>query len=361
MSAVRFLIITRSPLVPYPLSYMDDSYGAATSGRTVLVSRDGEERELPEELALLLSVWEDVGFDWSWSKIGVGRSITITGINVDLDTASVSLPSDAISRFVTEVKDFLSTPGRAVPLRRWRQLCGWANWALTVRPFDRPLLTPVFAKLSLPGGLPRRQSPFTKVFINQEVRQALDTFAANLERGEPLSLRDPALSRWEEGEEDVVFHTDACLTADGSEFSGMGFWFDWRGKRYHYFSRPARRFQRIQFLETLTVAAAIEHGIGLSPRPRRILVRTDSSPAVYAYDSGAAKNGEHSPMRDLLVASFALLRRAKVDVRVVHIAGKSNVTADLLSRATVRQLRSIFSTSLFSFVSPPAFVGRAMI
>lgn len=359
MAAVHWIITRAAPSVPTPLSYMDDSYGIDLSGRLVPFKHDGETKRIPPAQAEILRVWDFLGLRWKWKKTEHGRRLLITGLEVDLDSATVSLPSAAVQRFADEVVDFLREPARKHPLRRWRQLVGWANWALTVRPYDRPLLTPLFDKLALPSGAKREHSAYSAVFINNAVRDALHQFASNLVFSASLDLRDPGLSRWSRGEADVVFHCDACLEADDRSGSGFGFWYEMNGRRFHYFSRPRRHLQRIPYAETLTVALAIRHSFNLSPRPKRVLVRTDSSPAVYAYDSGAAKNTVFSPMQKLLVASFGEMRAAKVDVRLHHVAGKANRTADLPSRARIYDLRRLFGNSLYSFLAPSELLEGA--
>lgn len=361
MGAVHWIVAKRAPSVPSPLSYMDDSFGIDLSGRLVPHEHDGEVKFIPPAQKEMLEVWESLGLQWRWKKAEHGRRLIITGLEIDLDDATVSLPAAAVDRFAAEVASFLSAPTRKHPLRRWRQLVGWANWALTVRPFDRPLLTPLFAKLALPSGAPRQHSTYSSVFINVAVAEALQEFAANLVASASLDLRDPSLSRWTMEDADVVFYTGACLVTDEQNGSGLGYWYEQGGRRFLYFCRPRRTLQRIAYAETLTVAIAIRHALSLSPRPKRIMIRTDSSPAVYAFDSGAGKDTDFSPIRRLLLLSFVALRKAKADLRVSHIAGKSNYTADLLSRAPVRQLRQLYGQSLFSFVLPPDLIGGAAI
>lgn len=367
MSAVHWVIVQRVPEVPWPFSYMDDTYSLARSGRWALFKHEGEIRRIPHELAAILRIWDEWGIPWRWKKVEFGRFLVITGLRLDLDSATISLPPGAVARFAAEVQEFLAEPSRRHPLKRWQQLVGYANWALTVLPFARPYLTPLFAKLRLPNGAPRPHSPYTPVFFNQEIRLNLSNFVAELQHGDPLDLRDPALSEWRSEDADLVIYTDACLEEKGGTGSGLGYWYELQGSRRHFFARPRVRWLSIQFAETLAVASALEQVVeligagGFATRPRRILVRSDSAPAIYAFDSGAAVDSEQAPLRTLVMASFNLVRLAKVDVKVRHIRGVHNYTADALSRASIRDLRSTYGSSLTQFVPPPALVGRALI
>lgn len=339
---------------------MDDFFGVDITGRLVRRFHEGESRLIPPAQAQVLEIWDKIGLDWKWKNAESGRSLLITRFLIDLDTATLSLSPESIDRFALAVAEFLSTADdRRQPLRKWRQLCGWANWALSIRPYARPLLTPVFAKLARKDGTSRGNSPFIGVFLNNEVREALQTFVEDLVNGPPLNLKDPGLTEWAMADADLLIHTDACLETDEKRGSGLGFWYDVGGSRYHFFSRPPVRYERIQFAETLTVAFAVRHALArpYSTPPRRIMVRTDSAPAVYAFDSGKAKNTEFSPLRHLILLTFIALRKSKVDLRVHHISGVYNTLADNLSRQPVFSLIQAHGNSLSSFLPPPDLIG----
>lgn len=366
MSAVHWVILQRVPEVPHPFSYLDDTYSVATSGRYLLLRRHGEIRRIPIEQAGILAVWDEWGLPWKWAKTEWGRFLVITGLLIDLDEATIRLPPSAVAVFAAEAEDFLACPTRSHPLRRWRQICGYANWALTVIPFARPLLTPLFTKLRLSNGAPRNQSPYTPVFINNDVRLALQAFVTELRDGPPLDLCDLSLSHWTKDDADLIVYTDACLEDDGGSGSGLGFWYELGACRHHFFCRPKVRWVSIQFAELLAVLCAVEQALLVADSPlfphrlRRLLIRSDSAPAVYAFHSGAAKDTEAAPLRLIVSEAFTMLRAAHVDLHVRHISGKNNLTADVLSRARVRDLFATYGTSLKRFSPPPAVDGRAL-
>ncbi|GAA5909683.1 hypothetical protein JCM5296_006730 [Sporobolomyces johnsonii] len=327
MSGVMWVVQKRSvAFVPHPLFYMDDAYNPDFSGQTEVVVHSGEAREVPAGQAATIRVWDELGVDWKWKKAEHGRRLTITGLVVDLDERTITLPPDAVERFATSVSNFLDrSKGRQRPLRAWRQITGWANWALTVRPWSRPLLSPLFQKLG------RAHSAYAEVFVNQEVRFALETFVAELRTGEPLSMVDPALTDWRPSDADLTIFTDACLETTAKDGSGLGFWYDepGGGGTRRFASRPLVRYSNIGYAESLAVASAILHALKQPSRVERLLVRTDSATAAYAFDGGGSRRED---IAELVKTVYAALRERRVDLRVSHIRGTQNVTADRLSR-----------------------------
>jgi hypothetical protein len=353
-------IVQQRLAVPHPLAYMDDAIGLDTSGRLLPLTHDGETRLVPPSLRSTLQVWNQIRLPWSWKKVLWGRQLLVTGINVDLDALTIFLSLEAVSRFAAEVAVFLDHPKRCPPLKSWQRLAGWANWAVAVRPFARPLLTPIFAKLGN-GGVPKSRA-FAGVFINASVRYSLAAFVRELQSSERLSLLDPGFTHWYQEDADVVVYTDACLACVDGSGAGLGFWFDLGGSRHHFFSRPPQSYRKIQFAESFTVASCIVQVLRVHlPSLSRFLVRTDSSAAVFAFDSGAADDTPFLPLRSLVSSSFLLLQQARVDLRVLHISGKDNHLADRLSRAPVRALREEFGSSLHNFIPPADMIGGAEV
>ncbi|KAK4696486.1 hypothetical protein P7C70_g8370, partial [Phenoliferia sp. Uapishka_3] len=358
MGAVLYIVQTREA-VWCPLAYMDDAHGPDTSGTLVPFTHEGETRMIPPARAATLRVWNLLLLPWKWKKALFGRVLTVTGIVVDLNALTVYLPPEAVEKFALEVEDFLQFKARNPPLRRWRHIAGWGNWALGVRPLARPLLSPVYAKLGRPDGKAKNAS-YAGVWINNAVKFALRALVSDLRTGEALSLLDPGLTEWTQDDADIVVYTDACLMCDDKTGSGFGFWFDYQGQRRHYYSRVPYSFQRIPFAEGITVAAAIKEIVNFKfPGIRRVMVRTDSSPVVYAYDAGAAQDTPFCPMRTLLLRSFIDIRKGKFDLRALHVSGKENVLADDLSRLRVALLRRLFGDSLYFFTLPMEYAGGA--
>lgn len=122
---------------------------------------------------------------------------------------------------------------------------------------------------------------FAGVYLNKEVTEGLKVIVRGLREEEPLSLLDRGLTEWKAEDADLVVYTDACLKAEGIDESGLGFWYEWNGRRFHHYSRPGVCYEKIQFAKTFTVAAAIVQVVKARfPSLRRLLIRTDSAAAV---------------------------------------------------------------------------------
>ncbi|GAA5878148.1 hypothetical protein JCM1840_002257 [Sporobolomyces johnsonii] len=287
MAAVGWVVWERAEaVVPFPLFYMDDGFGIDLSHETRPIEHDGKERRIPRAQAETLEVWDELGLKWRWKKALFGRRLTITGIVVDLDHGTLTLKDDAVERFAVAVAGFIDrSVSRQRPLREWRQIVGWANWALTVRPWARPLLSPVYAKLG------RSSSPYTGLFLNNVVVAALELLVADLCF-------------------DLMVHTDVCLEETGGTGSGLGFHFADQGQPLHYVARPLVRYSSIQLAEGLAVFSALDLVVRKYPQVQRLLVRTNSAPIVYAFETG----GSREPLiSDLVRLAYELLRPARVD------------------------------------------------
>ncbi|GAA5880568.1 hypothetical protein JCM1840_002976 [Sporobolomyces johnsonii] len=331
-------IARRRCILEHPLAYMDDQFHLDL--RPTFVSRLDEAGApvlLPASQAAVSDLWLSLGIPHKISnaKAPRGRAIDIVGFRVDLDAFSVSLPPSAVQRLVNEIAAFLATPDWHPSLRRWRQMAGWLSWALNVAPLARPLVTLLYLKMA---GKTRSDAG---VPLNLATRSALASAGEIIATSPSLDLSSPSLTRWALEDADMVIYCDACLANDNGMGAGLGFWTMVDGALRVFASRPGRTYQRIQFAEAIEILTASP------PSPlRRVLVRTDSSPAVYALDSGAAVDGDFLPLRTLTLRTYALSARRRFNLKVQHVAGAKNILADQLSWLPIAQLRRQFGASL---------------
>ncbi|GAA6029109.1 hypothetical protein JCM8097_001603 [Rhodosporidiobolus ruineniae] len=314
-----------------PLAYMDDQFQLDPLGSLVdFVGPDGAALRIPASQAAVSSLWTSLGIPHKVSalKAPFGRAVLIVGFLVDLDKLSISISAASIDKLLAAIDDFLAEPDRCPPLRAWRQLTGWASWALNVAPQARPFLTPMYRKIA---GKTRSDDG---VPINKPVREALTALRAVVAANPSLDLLSPSLSRWLLQDADVVIYTDACLQCDDGTGAGLDFWTRTPdGRLHHFFSRPPRTYRRIQFAEALAAVKALVILTAPAFGPyRRVLVRTDSSAVVYALDSGAADDGEFLPLRTLTLRAYLVAQSRRFDLKVQHVRGKDNSLADDLSR-----------------------------
>ncbi|SGY12605.1 BQ5605_C011g06554 [Microbotryum silenes-dioicae] len=175
--------------------------------------------------------------------------------------------------------------------------------SLNVAPQARPYLTPLYDKIA------GKNCSDAGVHINTSVATALAAMATLLVGSLSLPLDAPSLTQW-----------------------GLK---DANGTVHHYYCRPQQTYKRIHFAETLTVVLALS--IVTDPNSpfkplSRVLIRTDLAPAVYAINSGLARDGEYMPLRTLTLRAYVLARLRKFDLKVIHVHGKENTLADDLSR-----------------------------
>lgn len=350
--------------IGHPLAYMDDAYGIDRTRELSQVEIGGVPRLVPAEMAAISRLWAELGIPHESKKAEFGRELVITGFLVRLDQWDISISDDSKRALLACLADFLDPRvPRKQPTVRWQRALGYMNWGLSVMPFARPLLTPLYAKLRAPDGRPR-YSATTLLAINQEVRRSVADFGAHLSCKSFLALDDPGLTEWTTANADLVVYTDACLAAEPpyTSSSGLGFWFYLGGVRHHFWSRPAARYAKIQFAETYCVVAAVLEALAAADRAgariARLLVRTDSAAAVFAFDTAASEDTALLPLHSLLTRLYPHLRDRSlpVDLLVRHISGARNDLADKLSRLSPAYLARQYS-SLHQFSPPDSWLG----
>lgn len=328
--------------VDYPLAYMDDAFGVDVSGSKEAATVDGIERLLPRDQARTLKLWAFLGVPYEGKKVESGRELVITGYLIRLDERDISISDESRAALLLYLKQFLDHPKRAPKLIEWQRAIGYMNWAVPMDPWARPLLTPLIAKLRTTGDRPL--NPSTPRFLNLRVRAAVELFCEGLRSQGRLSFDDPGLTHWSIQDADVVVFSDACLSADGpADSSGLGFWYEMKDRgstrRFHGYSRHKPRYRKIQFAESYAlvsgVLAALDTADWLGTPVRRLLARTDSAAAVFAFDAGAGDDTEFLPLHRLITGLYSTLRSRDppVDLLVCHVLGKANVLADVLSCA----------------------------
>ncbi|KAJ8293081.1 hypothetical protein OF846_001494 [Rhodotorula toruloides] len=306
----------------FPLLFVDDTFGYDVSGKTVTVQHPetGESRAVPLEQGTVLVAWKTLGVPWEWDKQESGSSLIILGHLVDGPSLTVTLPAQARADFVAFVQAFIAQG--EPPLRDWWRLTGYAQWASTTNPWIRFTLRSLYDKTA------GKTRPRGLVPLNDQNRRDLRRLIDELENSPPLYLLDPALEPWSGREADIIAYTDACLHgANGS--TGLGAW--WKsspdGPRLAFSSRLPLPLDGIALAEARAVHDAIMLVLERNPDLRRLLVRSDSASSVYAFDSGSAKDD----IQPLVSSAYDALRQRKVDLRIEHIPGDRNVTADKLN------------------------------
>ncbi|KAK4692207.1 hypothetical protein P7C70_g9181, partial [Phenoliferia sp. Uapishka_3] len=274
---------------------------------------------MPTDQARTAEVLDLLKVPWELEKAESGATLVITGILVDARKGTASLADEALLELIRKIYAFLTDHGRCPQLRAWRELAGHLNWSLTVFPLIRPLVNPIFAKLSLPSGK-RKKDRYAPVWHNDVVKASLRDIVIHLSDPTPLDILDTGATQWTREEADVIIYTDACKHCDDGTGAGLGFYYEYQGETHLFFSRPGKEWESIIFAEAITVVAALLKVIARLPNVKRVLILCDNSPSVYGFDTGAANDSEFCPLRQLVLAAFMAVRfKTKFDFRVLHV------------------------------------------
>ncbi|KAI0054388.1 hypothetical protein BV25DRAFT_1790637, partial [Artomyces pyxidatus] len=155
------------------LAYIDDSFSHDTAIHLAYYAPYND--WFPPKQVLLLKLWDFIGLPHEKDKQEFGRTLVITGILVDPQAMTLTLPPESITELVAAIREFLSAPSRRRPLVEWWRKLGWMNWALNVAPLLRPALSSAYDKIA---GLSVRNAP---VFINARIKRDWSWFADTLE------------------------------------------------------------------------------------------------------------------------------------------------------------------------------------
>ena len=297
------------------LAYMDDNFGVDTS-HTLTLYRPYQ-CLLPTKQTNLLLLWDELRIPHRQEKQIYGEKITIIGFWVDSVNMLISLPVESTDLLVTSIRSFVhDAPSRRRSLREWQRILGWVNWGLNVQPLLKPALQSCYEKIS------GRSIAAARIFLNKRTIHDLLWIADMFARHEGVYLLKAIT--WSPDCADLTIYCDACL-------SGLGFWSPHEHGTAFACDRPDAPSDvedNIFWYEALTVLAALEWAVSLSPQPFRVAIFTDNLTTVQMFDSFRAK----IPYVDILLAAVEILIDHQVDLRVWHIPGERNIIADALSR-----------------------------
>ncbi|VDC04894.1 unnamed protein product [Peniophora sp. CBMAI 1063] len=299
------------------LAYMDDNFGFD----------DSEELEYyqpynsyyPPKQAALLRLWDFLGIPHDKPKQEYGRSLDVTGLEVDSVNLTLRLNDDKRIDLVDAVFMFISenAPFRQRRLVDWERMLGWMNWALSVAPLLRPALSPGWDKIR---GKTQRNA---RIYLNAAVKRDFAWFADSFREWDGLHVADARL--WAPQDADLTVFCDASL-------SGLGFWCPQRHQGFAgaLSAAPADTAapETIFWHEAICVLRALAWAVRLPSPPRRLAIYTDNLNTVQIFNSFKAYNAYN----DILLLAARLLLQSRVDLRVVHVPGVENGVADGLSR-----------------------------
>ncbi|KAJ6514329.1 hypothetical protein C8R47DRAFT_1190483 [Mycena vitilis] len=306
-------------LIPHLFAYMDDFHSAQLASDMLYYKP--YKRSFPSNQTKLLRLWDWLGIPHSEDKQVFGPQLVVIGFLVDTQLMRVTIPDHARAEFVSELRRWTHKGRRGVrhTLREWQALAGYANWVFNVFPLLKPALCNVYAKME------DKSIPNASIFVNEAVRRDLDWLASHIESADGIFLIDSV--DYHPDDANLIIYCDASTHGGGR--GGMGFYLPALGVGYQS-ELPGGLLDslKIFFYEALCVCAAVHHSATILPRGSRVTIYTDSSNTVDIFNSLRALPAYN----DILKSAIDVQLEHKLELRVLHVAGKLNTVADAISR-----------------------------
>jgi len=193
-------------------------------------------------------------------------------------------------------------------------MAGWLNWAFNVFPTLRPCLNNFYPKMTGPF------NPHRSIKVNNAIREDFLWALYHLKRSSGIRLL--RATNWDPISADITVYCDACP-------AGMGFWYPILDKAYYSPTPPDAASSIIFYFETLCVYCALIDAASKASSGSRVVIFTDNLNTVSIYNSLSCL----PVFNPLLRASMDILIDNDLDLRVLHVKGEENETADALSRS----------------------------
>lgn len=323
------------------LAYVDDVYGYDYERALVLYKPYG--RLMPKKQAALLQLWDEIGLPHEDHKQVYGRALEIIGLEVNLDSMTITLSQERKAELIARVREFIAPTRRQIPLREWLRLIGHVNWSLNVFPMLKAALNSSWDKVR------GKTQMSSLVWMNRDVSADLTWFADTIERLGGVSML--GAESWGAADADLNIWCDASNI-------GLGFYCpaDNIGFVFKRDDDPSMAQSLITFFESLCVLSAIQWASLRQPPPKRLAIHTNSLNSVQFFNSFRARD----KYAVLIKAAAESLILSGIDLRVFHISGKNNVVADLLSRRLYVETRaSLPDLKIHHFQPPRDAMGAA--
>jgi len=153
---------------------------------------------------------------------------------------------------------------------------------------------------------------------------------------------------WDESQANLTIYCDVSL-------EGLGFITPALKAGLSGTIPPHMHLQTIFYFESLCMASAILWASGIEPTIRRLLIFTDSLNCVEMFNSLKAQDGYN----DILLFVMRILITMGISLRIFHIPGVDNITADALSRNLLGAASSSLpSLNIHLFQPPREALGR---
>ena len=124
----------------------------------------------PAKQVELLRLFDEIGIPHEKRKQEFGHSLTIIGLEVDLNSMTISMSMEKRVDLIETIKKFIDDPRHRHALRDWQRILGYCNWGLNAYPLLRPALQSSYAKLK------GKKIPLALIHLNKQVIRDLSWF-----------------------------------------------------------------------------------------------------------------------------------------------------------------------------------------
>lgn len=260
-----------------------------------------------EAQLILLNLLGQLGFYVSWHKVvGPSQLVQFLGININTVDCTLSLDQLKVSKLESKLLCFKSR--KRANKRQLQSLAGSLNWACQCVRGGRHFLRRI---LNIMNCL---KMPSHKCKLSKEFQKDVTWWLSALEKFNGVVYYRSVKT--------LVVHTDACGDGAGM-FCGGDWWYVNWGVDNDDFKN-----MHINNKEILAVTSAATHWAE-HWQNSDIIVYTDSSVAKSVINKGSCRNEK---VMDALRDMFWLMVKFNFRLRAVHIPGKLNQMADVISR-----------------------------
>lgn len=319
--------ILRRAGVRHLIHYVDD----------FLVGGAPDSEECAHAVSTIVAVFKRLGIPISTSKFEAEATPTTVvrflGILIDSLRMEARLDTDRVAAIKAALKLWLTR--KTCSRTELQSLIGVLSFAARVVPAGRTFLRRLISTLSSSG------HSFRAIMLGDDFRADLRWWQAFIAEWNGVALL-PAAHWTAPGNQMAhtapVFElsTDACTTGFGAVWGAKWMHGQWSPEQLG----AAKRKQTISmpYLEMLAIALALSTW-GPLLRGLKITVQCDAQSAVQALQGFTCSD---SALMHLIRIILWLAAKHSFAIRCVHIAGRSNVAADLLSRGAVQAFRAAF-------------------
>jgi hypothetical protein len=324
-------------------TYVDDSSGFDLEDDFLLYKPYNT--SFPRHQTLLLELWDELSIPHKFKKQIFGAIIPVIGIEVDPNAMTFSLSADKRSDICDALQSWAMKPiDNAKPnyqLKHWQQMGGWLNWAFNVFPLLRPCLNNFYPKTS------GSNQPTRRIWVNNSIRDDFAWAARHIESSNGIHLF--RASDWDPTLADFTIYCDACP-------EGMGFWYPSLDLGFYSPTPENSEITIIFYFEALCVFCALKDVASRAHRGARVVIYTDNMNTVHIFNSLSCLPAYNS----LLRRSVDILLATEIDLRVLHVSGDHNRTADALSRCNfIAALDAVPDLQISPFKPPRWTLGAA--